>query len=137
MIYRMLASKEFWILFVPLITAVISWIFNEKAKRFEKNQVMKEERYFKLINCLEGFYESINDPLLKTQFINELKLCWLYAPDSIIRKGNEFLSTVKLGNISTSEEKEKALAEFVLSIRKDMQGKSTLNHNDFNTFTSV
>jgi len=44
----------------------------------------------------------------------------LYCPDEVINKGYNFLSTVHANNESKDEERERALGEFILAIRKDL-----------------
>jgi len=51
-------------------------------------------------------------------FITQLNLCWLYCPDSVINRANDFLRAMQGG--CSAEEEEKAVGEFLLEIRKDL-----------------
>jgi hypothetical protein len=53
-------------------------------------------------------------------FLNELKVCWLYCPDEVLRKAYAFLTTVEGNFKGTADERKDALRELALAIRKDM-----------------
>ena len=44
----------------------------------------------------------------------------MYCPDEVINKGYNFLSTVHNDKKFTDKEREEALGEFMLAIRKDL-----------------
>ena len=73
----------------------------------------KESSYRKLVQSLRGFYSgTTNAEAMKAEFLNHLNVSWLYCPDTVIRKGYEFLSTVHTNTIRTDEEKQRALGAF-------------------------
>ena len=114
---------------VSLLIAVGGWIWNDFSKRNSEERQRKEERYTALLASTKGFYQNAdrNEAIeLKNEFIRQLELCWLYCPDTVIRKGYAFLETVHTGARRTDEEKERALGEFILEIRKDLFGKRFL-----------
>ena len=118
---EIIASVEFWKFAAPLFGAVVAWFVNEWRKRVWEQHKRKEESYRELLRCLKGFYiGATNANELKTEFLNQLNRCWLYCPDDIILKGYAFLETVHTDNQSTAEAKEKAMGNFVSSIRKDL-----------------
>jgi len=55
-----------------------------------------------------------------TPLLDELNQCWLYAPDEVIKKGYLFLATVHKGSGKTEDEQQRAMGDFVVSIRKDL-----------------
>lgn len=130
-------SVEFWKFAAPLFGAVVAWFVNEWRKRVWEQYQRKEESYRELLRCLKGFYVGAsNANELKAEFLNQLNRCWLYCPDDVILKGYAFLNTVHASNPSTHEVKEKAMGDFVASIRDDLLSrklvKSTkLSGNDF------
>lgn len=118
-----------------IITALIAFIagltfnyFGKHWERQDRNRVEKAERYSKLLQCVVGFTEGLDKTdsnrarELKSEFLQEVNLIWLYCPDNVIRKTYAFLDTVHEGKAkpATDKEKETALAEFVLALRKDM-----------------
>jgi len=129
---------------LPLISAIIVWFFNEKRKRAWEEYQRKEENYKELIKSLKGFYLSWNDgekKELKNKFIDQLNLCWLYCPDEVIQKGYNFINTL-LENKATDQERENALGELVITIRKDLMKrtisrKTKLKASNFKTLTST
>ena len=107
--------------FFALIPPTFAWWLNERSKRVQSEYLRKEEKYIQLIKSLEGFYESSRNRDLINQFLLELKLCWLYCPDDVIKKANKFLETVENKKNQFSEkDRELALGEFIISIRKDL-----------------
>ena len=119
---------EFLKFALPLIGAVIAWFFNEHRKRAWEEYQLKEANYKELILTLKGFYVLTNEPvtneperrILKTRFIDQLNLCWLYSPDFVISAGYQFMDTVRAGGESSPLRQEEALGFFILAIRKDL-----------------
>lgn len=116
-----ITSVDFWKFAAPLFGAVVAWFVNEWRKRVWEQYQRKEESYRELLRCLKGFYiGASNANELKAEFLSQLNRCWLYCPDEVILKGYAFLNTVHTANISTDEVKEKAMGNFVASIRNDL-----------------
>jgi len=136
-----LLSSDFLKFVIPAAGAIIAWFFNEKRKvRWEQLQ-RKEERYQELLRCIKGFYVESQDREMKRQFIDQINLCWLYAPDAVISKANNFFATIHKSRnpLATDEEKEKALGELILAIREDMLNrhlvtKTSLSYSDWKNF---
>lgn len=72
---------------------------------------------------LRGFYAESVDKSKKADFLEELNRCWLYCPDDVITKGYAFLEKVSVGKKYSDDEKELALGEFVVALRKDLMPK--------------
>ena len=113
-----------WKIVIPILTAIVAWFANELLKQANEAHKRKEEKYSKLICCLRGFTVD-RDPEIaqkeKTEFIEELNQCWLYCPDDVIEKAYRFLDTVHDQNPNTtSNDKELALGDFILAVRKDL-----------------
>ena len=79
-----------------------------------------EESYKELLRTLRGFYVTGHDAQLKSEFLHQLSLCWLYAPDEVIKKAYHFLSLVHTGATSNDHEKELAVGDLVSEIRNDL-----------------
>ena len=134
-----LLSADFLKIFIPFIGAIIAWCANEWRKRLWEEYRRKEEKYQLLLKSLKGFYTSASPEeakVLKQSFLEQVNLCWLYCPDEVIKKAYVFLSCVHTNIRCTDEEKEKALGELVLAIRKDllsrkMVRKTELKPEDF------
>jgi len=111
---------------LALIGGFVTWYLNERSKRVYEEYKRKEEKYSELIRSLRGFYVSSSSKELKTEFLNQLNLCWMYCPDEVIRKAYNFLSMVHTDQKHLDEEKEEAIGEFVLAIRKDLISRKPL-----------
>jgi len=121
------------IVLIPVITlgvGFLTWCLNERSKRIYEEYKRKEEKYSKLIRSLRGFYVSLSDKelekKLRTEFLNQLNLCWMYCPDEVIYKAYNFLFTVRADQKHSDEEREKAIGEFILAIRKDLISRKPL-----------
>lgn len=133
---------------IPVLIAVIGWSLNEYFQRRWKRHKRKESRYITFLESSSGFYTNIDSKeeakKKKNLFILQLRLAWLYCPDSVILKAQKFLQSVQTGACNSDEKKERALSEFVLEMRKDLQGKrlglwsrTKLKASDYRFFTST
>jgi hypothetical protein len=113
-------------LIIPVLSVVIGWMLNEYAKRNYDNFKNKEQRYEKLITALQGFYANSLNAEVKATFINQLNLCWMYCPDTVILQGYAFLNTVHTESKSGENERYLAVGEFIYAIRKDILRKNIL-----------
>ena len=103
---------------------------DKEANRF-KNE---EEIYNVLAQDIEAFYGSVQDQDdifdLKSEFIDNYRLLWLYAPDEIIKSVNEFL--IQSGGSQPSESPQtRAFRESILGMRKRMIKNTSLEPSDF------
>ena len=123
---------------IPMIVAVIAfasalvtWCLNEKSKRSYEEYKRREDKYSGLIRSLRGFYVSSENTELKTEFLNQLNLCWMYCPDEVIRKAYNFLNMVHTGQKHSDHEKQRAVGELMLAIRKDLINRKPLRETSF------
>ena len=138
-----LLSVDFLKIALPAAGAITAWFLNERSKIRSEQLQRKEERYKELLRCLKGFYVGRQDSDLKSQFVEQVKLCWLYAPDDVVKKANAFFASIHAERQppATDEEKERALAEFVLAIREDMLSRrlvsrTSLSPSDLKSFNA-
>jgi len=113
-------TADFLKFFLPLAGAVIAWFINEKRKRAWEEYQRKEARYQELLRTVKGFYIAAHDEQKKSEFAEELKLCWLYCPDEVIEKAYAFLDAIKPDSQKTIGEKSLSLGDFVVALRKDL-----------------
>lgn len=119
----LLSDIEFWKFTLPLIGAVGAWLINEARKRAWEEYERKEQHYQELIQSISGFYASTTESdrkALRSRFINQLNICWLYSPDEVIKAGYAFLESVQTDQKRSDSEKEEALGALILAIRKDL-----------------
>lgn len=138
--------SDFLKFFIPLIGGVFAWFINERRKRNWEEYQRKESNYKILISSLRGFYTSSSNSdeakKLKSEFLLQLDICWLYCPDEVIKKAYLFLNTVHTSNKCSDEEKENALGAFIVSIRNDLikrnfTRKTKLKESDFKILTAT
>jgi hypothetical protein len=119
-----------------LIAGFITLFINERSKRGEQEYRGKEERYVELVNALQGFYVDTFDKEKRENFLRQLNLSWLYCPDEVIQTAYKFLVMVHTDQKQPESEREKALGEFMLAIRKDLLNRkpvrqTSLRPDDF------
>lgn len=141
-LYKILSSVEFWKIVVPAIIAISAWYLNERSKRKLDEYERKENNYKELLRTLRGFYVSGQNAALKEEFLHQVRLCWLYAPDEVINKVYKFLSFVEVGATKSNEEMKLSVGELVEAIRNDLISrkivkKSKLRAEDFKHFVSM
>ena len=73
----------------------------------------------------------------KERFIEQIRLAWLYCPDEVIRAGYTFLATVSDTATSSHQERERAHAEFVISLRRDLKPGTHLTADDYRNLKST
>ena len=128
-----IVSVDFLKFSLPLFGATVAWFINEWRKRVWEQYQRKEASYKELIRCLQGFYIGINDSgKLTSEFLNQLNQCWLYCPDEVIQKAYLFLETVHAQNIGMEKDKEAAMGEFVIAIRKDLLSRKLVRSTSLN-----
>ena len=111
---------------LALIGGFVTWYLNERSKRVYEEYKRKEEKYSELIRSLRGFYVDSSSKELTTEFLNQLNLCWMYCPDEVIHKAYNFLFMVHTDQKHSDEDREKAVGEFILAIRKDLISRKPL-----------
>jgi len=109
-----------FIAILGIVSSLTTWRWNEASKLSQENYIRRERQYAKLISYIHGFGEDNHGKEAKDKFIKELDLCWLYCSDDVIKKAGIFLGSVSIGSKATEEQQQKALAELILSIRKDL-----------------
>lgn len=130
--------------YIPLIVALVSfggglitWYLNEKSKRRYERYKRKEEHYAELILSIDGFYAGFESQELKSTFIHQVNLCWLYCPDDVITKLYAFLRSVENGT-DDDRLKVKLLGEVMEAIRndlfKDSKMKSSITSDTFKPY---
>lgn len=122
---------------IPLAAAIAVWSLNEWAKLRWEQLKRKQDRYQGFLESVNGFYVSSQDASQKEKFIQELRLAWLYCPDEVIKTGNAFLDAVTTGAKASDEDKEQALADFKLALRRDLYGKTKLTLRDLRILRSA
>ena len=115
---------------LTLIGGFVTWYLNEQSKRSYEEYKRKEERYAALIRSLRGFYVDSFSKELRDEFLNQLNLCWMYCPDEVIHKAYKFLVMVHTGKKYSEGEKEKAVGEFILAIRRDLINRKPLSKTE-------
>jgi len=113
-------SVDFWKIAAPLFVGILTWFLNERSKLSWEQYKRKEESYKQLVLSTKGFTLHSGSKELKDNFLDQLNVCWLYAPDDVIEKGYNFLDSVYVGAETTQQEKQDAMGDFILSIRKDL-----------------
>jgi len=115
---------------IVFVSGLVMWYLNERSKRIYEEYTRKEEKYSGLIRSLKGFYVTSFDKNLRNEFLNQLNLCWIYCPDEIIHKSYNFLLMVHTDQQHSDKEKEKAVGELIVAIRKDLISRKPLRETN-------
>jgi hypothetical protein len=104
------------------------WILTERRKAHWEQFKLKEANYKALMLSLKPFYS----PSLKADevnaFLQQVDLCWLYAPDSVIHKAYAFIEANQ--NRGQSEDQsDLAFSELAYELRQDMLRRKLFSHS--------
>jgi hypothetical protein len=137
------AATDFWKIAIPALGAILAWFVNERSRLAWEQYKRKEESYKELLRCLRGFYVATQDRELKSEFLHQVNLLWLYAPDDVIRMAYGFLETVKKGATPAQQnEKDAECGRLIEAIRMDLLARkivrrTRLGGSDFRHFTAT
>lgn len=135
-----LLTFEFWKFAIPVFGATLAWLFNQWRERSREEYLRKEKLYRALVDAMQGFYQqsptSTTIPFSTTlvsagieqttqrrqEFLDQLRLAWLYCPNKVIRKAYAFLDTVhaEQGSPVAHGQAELAFGEVIAAIRRDL-----------------
>ena len=135
---EILTSVDFWKIAAPLFIGIIMWFLNERSKLSWEQYKRKEESYKELVLAVKGFTVQTHSKELKDKYLDQLNICWLYAPYEVIKNGYAFLDSVFIGAEATEEQRQELLGTFILSIRKDLLSRkntksTSLTNKSFRT----
>ncbi len=121
-----------------LVGSYLTYYFTIKSKQKESILKFKEEKYTNLLILLQGFVGKTVSAEKKTKFFEEQYKSWLYSSDEVVEAINKMVSLVieSRGQTPKPEEGRKAVGDIVLAMRKDLLGKTNLNHKNF-VYTDV
>ncbi len=122
-----LLSADFLKFFIPMGGAVVAWFLNERRRRAWEEYLRKEERYRALLRTLAGFYTHASSPIVREEFLEEYKRCWLYCSDEVIRAANEAMVVMVEGTQVPMDERLSKIGELVLAIRRDLLRRTLTN----------
>lgn len=119
-----------------MISSYVTYFFSMKSKKQEAVLKFKEEKYSKLVVLLHGLQgnDSEEKQKMTKEFFEEQYKSWLYCSDDLVKAINKMK---KLFDDKQSDEKkeqesdQKVIGNIVLTMRKDLLGKTTLTEKDF------
>ncbi len=99
---------------IPVAIGAIAWLYQKAWER----QADRMKRYEEIIDRLPGFTVEDLDFKAIDAALSELRRLWIFGPDEAVRAGNAFVATIEKGP-QPDHVKERALAEFILAMRRD------------------
>jgi hypothetical protein len=120
-------------LFTVFGVAYLSYRFGIKSKRSESALKHKEEQYSKLLVKLQGFVGQTANTQAKIEFFEELYRSWLYSSDEVIEAIKRMVDLLIENKGRTPEPSigRKVIGDIVVAMRKDLFGKTKLDHEAF------
>jgi len=121
---------------IGIIGYLLKYKYSQKSEVMSKKREVYEEISTALGVFLTGRDITADD---KKRFLEDYSKLWLWAPDSVIRAGNEFMD-IMMGFNSSDEEAQKeakrAYTNFVIEMRRDLGFPSTLLKSNEYRFVS-
>jgi hypothetical protein len=122
------------------IVAFVNFLLRKRERQYFEEVEYKRKSYSDLLDNVRGFLDDPNVPdgkkkNMKWKFLkryyNEI---WIYASPTVIKRMNEFFSTVTITR-ANPDEKTKALGKTILAIRRSLGSKNS-NLIFFNKLTT-
>ena len=122
------------------IVAFVNFLLRKRERQYFEEVEYKRKSYSDLLDNVRGFLDDPNVPddkkkNMKWKFLkryyNEI---WIYASPTVIKRMNEFFSTVTITR-ANPDEKTKALGKTILAIRRSLGNKNS-NFIFFNKLTT-
>jgi hypothetical protein len=132
-----MATKDILLIILPFISGVISawvtYLFSNKARKTENITKFKEEKYANLLIHLQGFIGTTTSGDLKRKFFAEQYKSWLFASDEVVSSINGLVKLLidNSGKAPDPEKGREIIGNIALQMRKDLLGKTNLKNNDF------
>ena len=123
-----ISSVEFWKIFIPTLLALCVWVLTERSKARWEQFKLKEGNYKALMLSLKAFYDPQPKPESVNEFLRQVDLCWLYAPDFIISKAYEFIE-INGASDKSEDQKTFAFSELAYELRQDMLRRKMVKHS--------
>ena len=138
---------DIWKITLPLLGAVLTWVFNLWRQRAKEEYLRKEPLYRDLLSAVRGFYQASGTPPItistasppfdpsrsaKQKFLDQVTLAWLYTPDTVILSAYAFLNMVNTDRQppATQKEMEIALGNVVVPYVKIFSGGASLSFRE-------
>ena len=121
-----------------VVGSYLTYYFTNKSKRNEAITKFKEQKYTHLLLKLQGFIGVTTNAKMKREFFEEQYQSWLYCSDEVVDALNHMVNLIKEshGKAPNPEEGKRAVGNIVLAMRKDLLGKTKLDHRAF-VYTDV
>jgi hypothetical protein len=123
-------------LWVPVVVAIIAAVSGYLVREFDKRKEReaeeyrrKEERYIDLLNSLSGMRATRSRAYL-LKFVTDYYLAWLYCPDGVLKRINDFLSLGNPERPSDEENNKRVFGELILAIRKDLLSRKLVKRTE-------
>jgi len=115
-----------------IVPSSVAWYLNENSKREAEEFRRKEDRYIALVESFPGFLTGVEDKTKQDEFMRQLRFCWLYCPDEVIKKGQDFLIKCLSEHKDkyTPEQRTMVLRELMVVIRQDLIGRRSVKETN-------
>lgn len=117
---------DFWGITFGAAIASAAWLYQRAWERQEKRVL----RYQEILDRLMYLTEGNLTPAKQNELILEMQRLWLFAPDDVVLTGERFMNAV----VGDGNDKEAALREYILVMRKDASMRSALVPNFWKTY---
>ncbi|QTL36185.1 hypothetical protein [Pseudoalteromonas viridis] len=117
--------------FTLILGSALTYYYAVESKKGEAALKHKEEQYSKLLVKLQGFVGQTANSKTKREFFEEQYKAWLYCSDEVIEAINHMVSLVREGGTPDPVKGKKAVGNIVVAMRKDLYGKTKLDHEAF------
>lgn len=119
-----------------VVSSYLTYYFTVKSKRIETMTAYKEKSYETLLQKAQGFFSESGSLDAQKEFLDEMYKSWIYCSDEVVMAANQLLTLMTMPGDKRPKDRygHEAFGSFVIAIRKDLLGKTSLDHGQFKCF---
>jgi len=113
---------------------VVSYFSNKKLDIHRRTMEMRKEVYSQINELLTGFYSNATDNeriIMKNNLLKHYRAVQVWGSDEDVRGFKLLLDTLRVENAKSQQEKISVYKQFIITMRKDVLGKTDLSPDDF------
>jgi len=107
--------SAFWALTASAAIGATAWLYQKAWERHER----RSKQYEEIIDLLPAFTAENWDHRQVDKAIKIQRRLWLIGPDKVVRAFNKLLAMMQGDVKSTDEERDRALGDLVIEMRRD------------------
>ncbi len=120
-----------------IVGGLVTYLSNRKLDMQKRTMETRKEIYTKVNEMCSAFYSIGNSSFSKNNLLPYYREVQIWGSDEVIRCFQNFLKALDKKNEIVQEEKDYIFKEFIISMRRDILGKTNLEPSEINIIGSI